>query len=146
MSIKPETRHQRIREYGGRDFETACAIIDAARHCHVGMTIDDHPYVLPMACARRERELLLHGSVASRLMKALAVAKWVHAWPCLRNQPSTSSACCRSSSMSAIFMTSILTKAANRKNARPTGGRPAGARRCISDTLIAGTGRTLYKT
>jgi len=72
MSIKPETRHQRIREYGGRNFETACAIIDAARHCHVGMTIDDHPYVLPMACARREGELLLHGSVASRLMKALA--------------------------------------------------------------------------
>ena len=72
MSNKPDTRFRRIRERGGRDFATACAIIDAAKICHVGITLDDQPYVLPMACARRDRELLLHGSVASRLMQTLA--------------------------------------------------------------------------
>jgi nitroimidazol reductase NimA-like FMN-containing flavoprotein (pyridoxamine 5'-phosphate oxidase superfamily) len=72
MSKTPDTRHRRIRERGGRDFDTACAIIDAARVCHIGIALDGQPYVLPMACARRGKELLLHGSVASRLMKALA--------------------------------------------------------------------------
>ena len=65
MSIKPETRHQRIREYGGRDFETACAIIDAARIGHVGFVVDDLPYVVPMALARDGGHVLLHGSVAA---------------------------------------------------------------------------------
>jgi nitroimidazol reductase NimA-like FMN-containing flavoprotein (pyridoxamine 5'-phosphate oxidase superfamily) len=72
MSKQPDTRFRRIAEHGGTDFETACAIIDAAKICHVGISIDGQPYVLPMACARQGRELLLHGSVASRLMQALA--------------------------------------------------------------------------
>jgi nitroimidazol reductase NimA-like FMN-containing flavoprotein (pyridoxamine 5'-phosphate oxidase superfamily) len=72
MSSQPDTRHRRISERGGSDFDTACAIIDAAKLCHVGVTIEGQPYVLPMACARYGRDLLLHGSVASRLMKALA--------------------------------------------------------------------------
>jgi len=71
MSRKVDTRHRRLPEKGGRDFNTACAIIDAAVICHVGFAMDGHPYVVPMACARQGRELLLHGSVASRLMKAL---------------------------------------------------------------------------
>jgi nitroimidazol reductase NimA-like FMN-containing flavoprotein (pyridoxamine 5'-phosphate oxidase superfamily) len=69
MNAKPDTRHRRVRERGGRDFDTACAIIDAARICHAGFAMDGQSYVLPMACARRDRELLLHGSIASRLMK-----------------------------------------------------------------------------
>lgn len=69
MSARPDTRHRRVRERGGRDFDTACAIIDAAYICHAGFALDGQPYVLPMACARRERALLLHGSIASRLMK-----------------------------------------------------------------------------
>ncbi len=68
MTVKADTRHGRLPERGGRDFDTACAILDAARICHVGFTLDEQPYVIPMACARRGRDLLLHGSVVSRLL------------------------------------------------------------------------------
>ena len=67
-----DTRFRRLREKGSRDFATACAIIDEARICHVGFVQDDFPYVVPMAHARDGNQLLLHGSVASRLMKNLA--------------------------------------------------------------------------
>jgi nitroimidazol reductase NimA-like FMN-containing flavoprotein (pyridoxamine 5'-phosphate oxidase superfamily) len=72
MSKKADTRLRRSPERGGQDFETACRIIDAARICHVGFVADGLPYVLPMACARRGRELLLHASPASRLANVLA--------------------------------------------------------------------------
>lgn len=71
MSTKPDTRFRRIREKGSRDFQLACSIIDAAKICHVGFAVDGQPYVLPMAMARDDKTLLLHGSIASRLMKSL---------------------------------------------------------------------------
>ena len=72
MSKHIDTTFRRVPERGGNDFDQACAIIDAAKICHVGFVMEDQPYVLPMACARAENQLLLHGSVASRLMKQLA--------------------------------------------------------------------------
>lgn len=71
MSSAPDTRFRRLREKGSRDFQVACDIIDEAKVCHVGFSVDNQPYVLPMAMARDGEELLLHGSVASRLMKTL---------------------------------------------------------------------------
>lgn len=72
MSKHVDTTFRRIPERGSKDFTLACEIIDAARICHVGFVMDEQPYVLPMACARKGDELLLHGSVASRLMNHLA--------------------------------------------------------------------------
>jgi nitroimidazol reductase NimA-like FMN-containing flavoprotein (pyridoxamine 5'-phosphate oxidase superfamily) len=66
-----DTRFRRLREKGSRDFGLACRIIDAARMGHVGFTLARQPYVMPMALARDDSRLLLHGSVASRLMKNL---------------------------------------------------------------------------
>lgn len=54
------------------DRATIDAILDAGLICHVGLVADGSPVVIPMAYARRGDELLLHGSSASRLMKALA--------------------------------------------------------------------------
>ena len=71
MSTQPDTRFRRLREKGSKDFALACEIIDAAKICHVGITVDEQPYVLPMAMARDGEHLLLHGSIASRLMKSL---------------------------------------------------------------------------
>lgn len=68
MSVTADTQLKRLPERGSKDFATAAAIIDAALVCHVGFTLDEQPYVVPMACARQGRQLLLHGSVASRLM------------------------------------------------------------------------------
>lgn len=71
MSSGADTRLRRIPERGSKDFATACAIIDATIICHVGFSLDGQPYVVPMACAREGRNLLIHGSVASRLLKSL---------------------------------------------------------------------------
>lgn len=72
---QPDTRHRRIPELGGKDFDVAAAIIDATRICQLGFVLDGQPYVVPMACARSERELIMHGSVASRLATRLDGAR-----------------------------------------------------------------------
>ena len=46
-------------------------ILDAGLVAHVGFVAGDRPYVLPMAYARIGTDLFLHGSVASRLLRAL---------------------------------------------------------------------------
>jgi nitroimidazol reductase NimA-like FMN-containing flavoprotein (pyridoxamine 5'-phosphate oxidase superfamily) len=72
MSHPADTTFKRVPERGSKDYDLACDIIDAARICHVGFAQEGIPYVLPMACARHDDQLLLHGSVASRLMTRLA--------------------------------------------------------------------------
>lgn len=72
MTSKADTRLRRLPERGSKDFELACAIIDEAKICHVGFTLEEQPYVLPMALGRSGSDLLLHGSVVSRLMQNLA--------------------------------------------------------------------------
>jgi len=72
MTGKADTRLRRLPEQGSKDFDLACSIIDAAQVCHVGFALEGLPYVVPMALARDGGNLLLHGSVASRLMKNLA--------------------------------------------------------------------------
>lgn len=54
------------------DPETLKTILSRAIIAHVGITIDGQPFVLPVACAPFKDELLLHGSAASRLFKALS--------------------------------------------------------------------------
>ncbi len=72
MTSQPDTRLKRLPERGSTDLDLACAIVDAAKICHVGFTLDEQPYVIPMALGRSGRDLLLHGSTASRAMRALA--------------------------------------------------------------------------
>lgn len=72
MTVKADTRLRRLPERGSKDFELACSIIDEAKICHVGFTLDGQPYVVPMALGRNGVELLLHGSVVSRLITSLA--------------------------------------------------------------------------
>jgi len=72
MPKKPDMRFRRLREKGSRDYGLACQIIDEARICHVGFTMEQQAYVVPMAVGRDKDQLLLHGSVVSRLMKNLS--------------------------------------------------------------------------
>lgn len=72
MTAGADTRLRRLPEYGSKDFNLACSIIDEALVCHVGFTLDGQPYVIPMAVGRDGSNLLLHGSVVSRLMTSLA--------------------------------------------------------------------------
>ena len=72
MTQKADTRFKREAKRGSHDYKLACEVLDAGKICHVGFTIDDQPYVVPMAYARMGDQLLIHGSVASRLVNNLA--------------------------------------------------------------------------
>ena len=72
MSVQADTTLKRLPERGSQDFELACSIIDEARICHVGFTLEGQPYVVPMSLGRSGKQLLLHGSVVSRLLTNLA--------------------------------------------------------------------------
>ena len=72
MTQKADTKFKREAERGNHEYDIACSVLDAGKICHVGFTQDDQPYVVPMACARMDDQLLIHGSVASRMVKNLA--------------------------------------------------------------------------
>ena len=72
MTQKADTKFKREPKRGSHDFKLACEMLDAGKICHVGFTLDEQPYVVPMAYARMDGQLLIHGSVASRLIKNLA--------------------------------------------------------------------------
>lgn len=72
MAQNADTKFKREADRGSHDFKLACEVLDAGKVCHVGFTLDGQPYVLPMAYGRLDDQLLLHGSVASRVMKTLA--------------------------------------------------------------------------
>jgi nitroimidazol reductase NimA-like FMN-containing flavoprotein (pyridoxamine 5'-phosphate oxidase superfamily) len=71
MTQKADTKFKREPKRGSHDFKLACEMLDAGKICHVGFTLDEQPYVVPMAYARMGTQLLIHGSVASRLVKNL---------------------------------------------------------------------------
>lgn len=72
MTQKVDTKFKREANRGSHDFKLACDMLDAGKICHVGFTLEEQPYVVPMAYARMGDQLLIHGSVASRLVKNLA--------------------------------------------------------------------------
>lgn len=65
------TTLDRIAQRAVYDHETVHAILDAGLVCHVGVAVEGRPFVLPMIYARDGERLLLHGSVASRLLAHL---------------------------------------------------------------------------
>ncbi|WP_440221649.1 pyridoxamine 5'-phosphate oxidase family protein [Dokdonella sp. MW10] len=63
---------RRVRQRARYDAASIHAILDAAWLCHVAFADDDgQPFVIPMLYARDGDTLLLHGSIASRLMRTL---------------------------------------------------------------------------
>lgn len=72
MTQKADTKFKREPKRGSHDYKLACEFLDAGKICHVGFTLEDQPYVVPMAYARMGDQLLIHGSIASRLVKNLA--------------------------------------------------------------------------
>lgn len=72
MTPEADIKFKREAKRGSHEFKLACEILDAGKVCHVGFTLDEQPYVVPMAYARMGNQLLIHGSVASRLIKNLS--------------------------------------------------------------------------
>jgi nitroimidazol reductase NimA-like FMN-containing flavoprotein (pyridoxamine 5'-phosphate oxidase superfamily) len=53
------------------DRETAYRILDEGFICHVGFTVDGQPFVIPTAYGRKEANLYIHGSAASRMLRQM---------------------------------------------------------------------------
>jgi len=66
------TRVKRLPDRGKYDSETVHAILDEGFICHIGFVVDGQPYVIPTGYARVGDKLYIHGSAASRMLRALA--------------------------------------------------------------------------
>ena len=72
LPVTPRTRLHRRAGRGSHDRDLIHAILDEGLVCHVGFVADGQPYVLPTTYARIEDRLVLHGSTANRMLRALA--------------------------------------------------------------------------
>ena len=71
MKVRARHHVQRIKDRAHYDRETAYAILDASFIGHVGFCVEGQPFVIPMLYARDGDSLLLHGSIASRMLKSI---------------------------------------------------------------------------
>lgn len=71
MKVRARHQVQRIKERARYERADAYAILDAAFLAHVAFSVDGQPFAIPMLYARQGDALLLHGSIASRLMRKL---------------------------------------------------------------------------
>jgi uncharacterized protein len=67
----PRTTVHRLPKRAAYDREVVEAILDEALVCHVGFVVDGQPFVIPTIHARVEGRLYVHGSAASRMLRAL---------------------------------------------------------------------------
>lgn len=57
------------------DVEAVNEILDAGFLCYVGYVYDGYPITIPMAYARKEDKIYLHGSTANRMLLSILEAK-----------------------------------------------------------------------
>ncbi len=73
LAVTGKTKLRRLPKRGSYDVETIYKILDEGFVAHVGFTgADGQTFVIPTGYARRDNELLIHGSGASRMMRALS--------------------------------------------------------------------------
>lgn len=68
----PRTRVRRLHERARYDREAIDAVLDAALVAHLGFVSEGQPFVIPTLHARVGDEVYVHGSAASRTLRALA--------------------------------------------------------------------------
>src|SRR5260370_32191789 len=74
MDKLPQTARttlKRLPQRGNYDRELINQILDEGFICHVRFVVDDEPFVIPTGYARVDDKLLIHGSQASRMLRAL---------------------------------------------------------------------------
>ncbi len=74
MSDLPRTQRttlKRLPKRGNHERKTIDEILDEGFICHVGFVIDGQPIVIPTGYARVGDKLVIHGSQASRMLRAL---------------------------------------------------------------------------
>lgn len=67
----PTSRTRVVREAhrGVYDRETVYRILDEGFLCHVGFVADGQPFVIPTSYGRKDTNLYIHGSAASRMLR-----------------------------------------------------------------------------
>lgn len=70
-AIGQRSQVKRLPERGHYDREVIDPILDEGQIGHVGISSEYGPVVIPMLYARQDADLLMHGSVVSRLLKTL---------------------------------------------------------------------------
>src|SRR5262249_14741863 len=68
------TTLKRLPQRGSYDRDVVYKILDEGLVCHVGFAIDGQPFVIPTAYGRIGDKLYIHGSAASRTLRALGGA------------------------------------------------------------------------
>jgi nitroimidazol reductase NimA-like FMN-containing flavoprotein (pyridoxamine 5'-phosphate oxidase superfamily) len=73
-SFQPTERTQvkRLPKRGVYDRAAIHKILDEGFLCHVGFVVDGQPFVIPTGYARVDDALYIHGSAASRMLRALS--------------------------------------------------------------------------
>lgn len=72
LQITGRTGHRRLKERGTHDRDIVNAILDEGLMCHVGVVDGGTPVVTPMAYARVDDHLYLHGAPANRTLRLVA--------------------------------------------------------------------------
>jgi len=65
------TTVKRLPARGVYDRQLVYSILDEGLICHVGFAVEGRPFVIPTGYARVEDQLFIHGSQASRMLRAL---------------------------------------------------------------------------
>ena len=68
----PRTKLKRLPKRGNFERASVYKILDEAFICHVGFCVDGQPFVIPTSFGRIDDRLVIHGSAASRMMRALS--------------------------------------------------------------------------
>jgi nitroimidazol reductase NimA-like FMN-containing flavoprotein (pyridoxamine 5'-phosphate oxidase superfamily) len=71
ISQTQRTALKRLPKRGSHERETINQILDEGFICHVGFAVDGQPFVIPTGYARAGDRLFIHGSQASRMLRAL---------------------------------------------------------------------------
>jgi len=77
FATEGKNRVRRRPDRGHYDKATVYGIIDEAMLCHIGFVQDGEPFVIPALHARKDDQLLIHGSSNSRLLKYLQAGNQV---------------------------------------------------------------------
>jgi nitroimidazol reductase NimA-like FMN-containing flavoprotein (pyridoxamine 5'-phosphate oxidase superfamily) len=67
----PRTRVVREPQRAVYDREEVYRILDEAFLCHVGFSVDGQPFVIPTSYGRKDANLYIHGSAASRMLRQM---------------------------------------------------------------------------
>lgn len=70
FSPTPRTQVKRLPQRGVYDQAEVYSILDEGFLCHVGFAIDGQPFVIPTGYGRSGNQILIHGSPASRMLRA----------------------------------------------------------------------------